>query len=57
MIQRMEGEQAGRAGAVQPEREKALERPDSGLSVFRGSHKKEGDRILNMAYCWGNGYK
>lgn len=43
--------QAESAGAVQPEDEKALERPDSGMSVSRGSCRKEGDRLFIRVRC------
>ena len=39
--------QAERAGAVQPGEEKALGRPESGLSVSKVDCKKEGDRSFS----------
>ena len=53
--------QAERAGAVQPGGEKALGRPESGLSVSKWEgYKKEGDRIFSRVFCdrtRGNGSK
>ena len=36
-----------RAGAVQPGEEKALRRPEGGLSVSKGGGKKEGDGFFS----------
>jgi len=49
-----------RAGAVQPEQEKVLGRPDSSLSVSKGGCKKEGDGLFSRVCCdrtRGNGFK
>jgi len=39
--------QTERAAAVQPREEKAPERPDSSLSVFKEGYMEEGDRLLS----------
>ena len=52
--------QAERAGAVQPGEEKALGRPESGLSISLGGCKKEGNRLFSRVCCdrtKGNSFK
>ena len=45
--------QAEGAGAVQPGDEKALERPDSGLSVSNGAVRKKGTDCLSRSVATG----
>ena len=52
--------QAERDGADQPGEEKALARPDTGLSVSKGGYEKEGDKLFSRICCdktGGNGFK
>ena len=51
---------AERDGADQPGEEKALARPDTGLSVSKGGYEKEGDKLFSRICCdktGGNGFK